>query len=263
MNRGPKIFIELIFEAFTNKTYFKIYGLDSNRGKVHVMTAIIYYGETYCNLRGMLTCNGCRPFKQCFSCTIGSRYQFDMVLEAADGTIIGKISDIGSLFSMFIGPQTIAFAGDVYTGRSGPDKEAACPCFSFISRSEHAVFNQADEKIYTTICRCNIMDMIFGCCKGMLCDAILLEMYRPADSSKAFTLIEKCNFHRVLLPIFCIERVIEYEIDKCGSDYPNGMFPIVHTCLGVAVRAHFYTMLRNVEYAPLRSVIGGHVNPVS
>ena len=252
--------MDLNFQAFTHKTFFRIYGLESDHTKKHVMTAMIYYGETYCNLRGLLTCNGCRPFKQCATCTLCSKYQFDMVLETADGTIIGKISDVGTMFSMFVGPQTIAFAGDVYTGRSGPDKEAPCPCCFLISRPEHAVFNQAEEKLYTTIFRCNIMDMIFGCFKNILCDSILLEMYRPADSSKAFTLIEKCTLQRFLLPIFCIDRTIDYEIDKCGYDYPNGIFPIIHTCLGVAVRAHFYTMLRNVEYAPLRSIIGGHAN---
>jgi hypothetical protein len=183
-----------------------------------------------------------------------------MIMEAVDGTILGKISDVGSIFSNLIGPQTIAFAGDVYTGRSGPDKEAMCSCCFFISRSEHAVYNQSEEKIYTTICRCNIIDLLCGFCKVCCCDAVLLEMYRPADSSKAFTLIEKCSYHRFLLPVFCTEHVIYYEIDKCGTDYPNGMLPVIHACIGIAIKAHFYTMLRRVEYAPLRSVIGGRIS---
>eukprot|EP00826_Nyctotherus_ovalis_P064544 TRINITY_DN9471_c0_g3_i2.p1 TRINITY_DN9471_c0_g3~~TRINITY_DN9471_c0_g3_i2.p1 ORF type:complete len:184 (+),score=43.96 TRINITY_DN9471_c0_g3_i2:25-552(+) len=122
------------------------------------------------------------------------------------------------------------------------------------------IYSRTEEKIYTTICRCNVLDLICGCCKSCCCDVVLLEMYNPADSSKAFTLTEKCTIHRLLLPIFCMGRVINYEIDMCSSEYPHGIFPIVQACMGVAAKAHFYTRLRNVENAPLKSVLGGRVN---
>lgn len=260
MNRGPKIYMELVFEPFTHKTYFKIYGLDANHGKVHVLTAIIYYGTPYCDLKPLLTCNNCLACRQCVRCDLCSKFDFDMILETADGTIIGKFSEIGNLFSSCVGLQSLVFAGDVYTGRTGPDREAPCPCCFFVSRAEHAVFSHAEEKLYTTICRCDIMELMCGCCRSSFCDYVLLEMYRPADSSKAFTLIEKCSLHRFLLPIYCMPHVLYYEIDKCGTDYPNGMLPIVHACLGAALRAHFFTKFKHVNYAPLRSVIGGHVS---
>lgn len=259
MNRGPKIYMELVFEPFTHKTYFRIYGLDANHGKVHVMNAMIYYGRTYCDLKALLTCNNCLPCKHCARCTSCSMFDFDMILETTDGTIIGKFSEVGSLFSSCVGSQSLVFAGDIYTGRTGPDKETVCPCCACVSRSEHAVFNHAEEKIYSTICRCDCMEIICACCKSCCCDFVLLEMYRPSDSSKAFTLVEKCSSHRILLPIFCMERILYYEIEKCGTDYPNGMLPIVHACLGSALRAHVYTKINHVNYAPLRSIIGGHV----
>lgn len=260
LGRAVKIHMELIFEGMTNKTYFKVYGLDSHGGKVHVLTATLFYGSPCCDLKNCLTCHGCLPCKQCASCTLCSRFEFSMVLESPDGTIIGKVSDVGSALSSFVGTQTVAFAADAFAGRSGPDREGVCPCCMCVDRAEYAIYNKAEEKIYTTICRCNVLDLICGCCKSCCCDVVLLEMYSPADSSLAFTLTEKCTIHRLILPIFCMGRVINYEIDKRGTEYPHGIFPIVQACMGVAAKAHFYTRLRNVENAPLKSVLGGRAN---
>lgn len=253
--------MEFVVEACTRRTYFRIFGLDANHTKVHLLNAIIYYGSPYCDIKALLTCNKCLPCRQCFTCSICPINDFDIMLETPDGTIIGKISEIMPLMNpLLIGQMSMAFAGDVYAGRNGPDKEKVLPCCTCISPAEYVVYNESDEKLYTTICRCNIMELLCGCCRSCLCDRLLLEMYRPADSSKAFSLTEKCNICTNFLAVFCIEHVIQYEIEKWGNDFPNGMLPIIHACMNAALNGHLIMRLRGNSHAPLRSVLGGRVS---
>lgn len=253
-------------EACTRKTYFEIYGLDQNHVEVHLFDAIIYYGRPCCDLVACLTCNKCLLLRQCLTCSMCPQADFDILLQTPDGTIIGKFTDFLSIsfpipipLPCFVkSPGSIGFTGDIYAGRTGPDKESTlCDC---LSPAEYAAFNHADEKIYTTICRCNIMDLLCACCRGFCCDRIILEMYRPSDSSKAYTLIEKCNYLSNLLCIYCMKHVIDFEIEKFGTDFPHGMLPIVQSCIHAALGSHMVMRFNGVDSAPLPSILGGHVN---